>query len=182
MTIDNHKKLVTSCQRGDTQAQEALYRTFSPKMMVVAMRYSNSVHEAEDILQEGFVKVFQKINTLNDHSKVEAWIRKVIVNTALNHSRSKLYMFPMVEVHDDSFTTDRDFGIPSLEVKDLLQLIQSLPDGCQIVFNMYAIEGFSHKEIAEELHISEGTSKSQLSRARMLLRDKLGNRKGVKYG
>lgn len=183
MTFDSlNKKLVHACQKGDAQAQKDLYNLFAPKMYVVALRYSKSKQEAEDILQEGFVKIFQKIKTLKDHSRLQAWITRIIVNSALNINRSKLYMFPMYEVTDMALQTDHDFGLSMLGFKDLLQLIQSLPDGCQMIFNMYAIEGYSHKEIADKLGISPGTSKSQLARARMLLKSKLEEQKKISYG
>ena len=178
MTFDSQNiKLVHACQKGDARAQKELYDLFAPKMMVVAMRYSKTKHEAEDILQEGCVKVFQKINTLKDAKSLQAWITRIIVNAALNNSRSKLYMFPMYEVDDISLQSEQDLGLSMLGFKELLVLIQSLPDGCQMIFNMYVIEGYAHKEIAEKLGISEGTSKSQLARARMILRDTMAAHK-----
>ena len=183
MTFDSQNiKLVNACQKGDARAQKELYNLFAPKMMVVAMRYSKTKHEAEDILQEGFVKVFQKINTLKEAKSLQAWITRIIVNAALNNSRSKLYMFPMHEVDDISLQSEQDLGLSMLGFKELLVLIQSLPDGCQMIFNMYVIEGYAHKEIAEKLGISEGTSKSQLARARMILRDKMEEHKKIRYG
>ncbi len=150
--------------------------------MVIALRYTKSTAEAEDILQEGFLKVFQNIGSLTNESSLDAWIRRIIVNTALNQNRSKIYMFPMTEVDESTSSTVEEFNLSNLGFKELLVLIQSLPDGCRVIFNMYALDGYSHKEIAKMLEISTGTSKSQLSRARELLKSKLGKRREVNYG
>lgn len=147
----------------------------------MALRYTKSQQEGEDVLQEAFVKVFKNIDKLNDADKLAAWIKKIVVNTALNINRSKLYMLPMYDI-PETHTHVEVHGLEQLQFQDLLTLIQQLPTGCQVVFNMYVIEGFSHKEIAEQLNVSEGTSKSQLARARMLLKEKLEERKEVRYG
>lgn len=136
------------------------------------MRYSKTTAEAEDILQEGFVKVFNGLKEFRQESKLETWITRIMVNTALNVQRKKLYLYPMVDVEDVTLP-DVELSVSGINFKQLLEMIQTLPHGCQIVFNMFAIEGFSHKEIAEQLGISEGTSKSQFARARSLLQAKL---------
>lgn len=166
------QELIDGCRRGDRSFQRALYDRFSRKMLVVCLRYSKSSAEAEDILQEAFVKVFQGIKDFRQESKLETWITRIMVNTALNAQRKKLYLFPMVDVEDTNLTTE-EVSITGMNVQDLLEMIQSLPQGCQVVFNMFAIEGYSHKEIADMLGISEGTSKSQYARARSLLQNKL---------
>jgi RNA polymerase sigma factor (sigma-70 family) len=166
------QELIDGCRKGDRSFQRALYDRFSRKMLVVCMRYSKSSAEAEDILQEAFVKVFQGIKDFRQESKLETWITRIMVNTALNAQRKKLYLFPMVDVEDTNLTTE-EVSITGMNVQDLLEMIQSLPQGCQVVFNMFAIEGYSHKEIADMLGISEGTSKSQYARARSLLQNKL---------
>jgi RNA polymerase sigma factor (sigma-70 family) len=166
------QELIDGCRKGDRSFQRALYDRFSRKMLVVCLRYSKSSAEAEDILQEAFVKVFQGIKDFRQESKLETWITRIMVNTALNAQRKKLYLFPMVDVEDTNLT-EEEVSITGMNVQDLLEMIQSLPQGCQVVFNMFAIEGYSHKEIADILGISEGTSKSQYARARSLLQNKL---------
>jgi RNA polymerase sigma factor (sigma-70 family) len=166
------QELIDGCRKGDRSFQRALYDRFSRKMLVVCLRYSKSSAEAEDILQEAFVKVFQGIKDFRQESKLETWITRIMVNTALNAQRKKLYLFPMVDVEDTNLT-EEEVSVTGMNVQDLLEMIQSLPQGCQVVFNMFAIEGYSHKEIADILGISEGTSKSQYARARALLQNKL---------
>jgi RNA polymerase sigma factor (sigma-70 family) len=166
------QELIDGCRKGNRSFQRALYDRFSRKMLVVCLRYSKSSAEAEDILQEAFVKVFQGIKDFRQESKLETWITRIMVNTALNAQRKKLYLFPMVDVEDTNLT-EEEVSITGMNVQDLLEMIQSLPQGCQVVFNMFAIEGYSHKEIADILGISEGTSKSQYARARSLLQNKL---------
>jgi RNA polymerase sigma-70 factor (ECF subfamily) len=141
-------------------------------MLVVCLRYSKTTAEAEDILQEGFVKVFQGIKDFRQEAKLETWITRIMVNTALNVQRKKLYLYPMVDVAEINLP-EEEMSISGIHFTQLLEMIQALPQGCQIVFNLFAIEGYSHKEIAESLGISEGTSKSQFARAKSLLQAKL---------
>jgi len=165
-------ELIEGCRKGDRASQKALYERYCRKMMVVCLRYSKSTLEAEDILQESFVKIFQSIKDFRQEAKLETWITRIMVNTALNSQRKKLYLYPMVDVEEINLPTD-EVSLSGINFNQLLEMVQSLPQGCQIVFNMFAIEGFSHKEIAEMLGISEGTSKSQYARARSLLQSKL---------
>ena len=183
MTFNTYRhNLVKACIKGDRKAQKDLYDLFASKMMVVAFRYTKSTAEAEDILQEGFLKVFQNIGSLSNENSLEAWIRRIIVNKALNQNRSKIYMFPMKEVEESTSSTGEESDLSDLGFKELLVLIQSLPDGCRVIFNMYVMDGYSHKEISKMLEISTGTSKSQLARARELLKSKLGKGSEVNYG
>lgn len=168
----NETGLIEGCRKGDRASQKALYDFFCKKMMVVCLRYSKSIAEAEDILQEGFVKVFQGLGGFRQDAKLETWMTRIMVNTALNHHRKKLYLFPMVDVEKADLIED-EISISGLHFSELLAMVQALPQGCQIVFNLFAIEGYSHKEIAEKLGISEGTSKSQFARARMLLQERI---------
>lgn len=168
----HENELIEGCRKGDRAIQKALYDRYCRKMMVVCMRYSKSTLEAEDILQEGFVKVFHGIKDFRQESKLETWITRIMVNTALNSQRKKLYLFPMVDVEDIDLPED-EISISGIHFNQLLEMIQSLPQGCQVVFNLFAIEGYSHKEIGEMLGISEGTSKSQYARAKSLLQAKL---------
>jgi RNA polymerase sigma-70 factor (ECF subfamily) len=168
----SENELIEGCRKGDRAVQKALYERYCRKMMVVCLRYSKSTLEAEDILQEAFVKVFQAIKDFRQEAKLETWITRIMVNTALNAQRKKLYLYPMVDVEEINLPTD-EVSLSGVNFSQLLEMIQGLPQGCQIVFNLFAIEGFSHKEIAEMLGISEGTSKSQYARARSLLQSKL---------
>lgn len=168
----NEKELIEGCCKGKRASQKALYDHFSKKMMVVCLRYSKSIAEAEDILQEAFVKVFNNLKDFRSESKLETWITRIMVNTALNARRRKMYLYPMVDIENVDLP-DTELSISSIHFSQLLEMIQSLPQGCQVIFNMFAIEGFSHKEIAEMLGISEGTSKSQFARAKSLLQTKL---------
>lgn len=141
-------------------------------MLAVCLRYSKTTAEAEDILQEAFVKVFNAIKDFRQESKLETWITRIMVNTALNAQRRKLYLYPMVDVEEIELP-EEEVSISGIHFNQLIEMIQALPQGCQIVFNLFAIEGFSHKEIAEQLGISEGTSKSQFARAKSLLQQRI---------
>jgi RNA polymerase sigma-70 factor (ECF subfamily) len=129
--------------------------------------------EAEDILQESFIKIFNNLKNLRENSNLPAWIKRIVINTALNHQRGKLYLYPMVDVENTNISYNENVALTDFHQEELLKLIQELPLGCQVIFNLYAIEGYTHKEIAERLDISEGTSKSQYSRAKILLKKKL---------
>ena len=164
--------LVQGCKRGDRQAQEALYRQLVSTMMGICLRYAKDRDDAEDILQTGFIRVFQKISDFRMEGSFEGWVKRIMVNTALEHYRKNLRSLTAIsldEVQEEVGFADWN----ALEVQDLLKLIQSLPNGYRMVFNLYALEGYSHKEIADELGITESGSKSQLSRARALLKEKI---------
>ncbi|HYG04719.1 MAG TPA: RNA polymerase sigma factor [Chryseosolibacter sp.] len=168
----SEEELLNGCKKGNRSFQKALYERYCQKMLVVCLRYSRTTAEAEDILQEAFIKVFHAIKDFRQESKLETWITRIMVNTALNFQRKKLYLFPMVDVQEIELP-EQEISLSSIHFTQLLEMIQSLPQGCQIVFNLFAIEGYNHKEIAETLGISEGTSKSQYSRARLLLQEKI---------
>lgn len=168
----NENELIDGCRKGNRASQKALYDRFCKKMMVVCLRYSKSTPEAEDILQEGFVKVFQGLEGFRQDAKLETWMTRIMVNTALNHHRKKLYLYPMVDVEDIDLP-QTEVSLSGIHFTQLLEMIQALPQGCQVVFNLFAIEGYGHKEISEMLGISEGTSKSQFARARSLLQSRL---------
>lgn len=164
--------LFEGCKRGDRQAQEGLYRALAPTMMGICLRYAKDRDDAEDILQTAFIKVFQKISDFRMEGSFEGWVKRIMVNTALEHYRKNLRSLTAVSL--DEVQEEVSFSAwNSLEVQDLLNLIQSLPNGYRMVFNLYALEGYSHKEIADELGITESGSKSQLSRARALLKEKI---------
>lgn len=172
------KELIKGCAEGDRALQKALYDQYCRKMMAICLRYAHSTQEAEDILQEGFIKIFNSIHSFRSESKLETWITRIIINTALNSNRQKLYMLPMVDVTELQLPEDEGINLSDFNLSELIAIVQSLPDGCRIVFNLFAIEGYGHKEIADMLTISEGTSKSQYNRAKILLRAKLIQEEG----
>lgn len=169
----SEKELIQGCSRGDRASQKALYELYSRKMLAICSRYARSTHEAEDILQEGFVKIFKSIKDFRAESKLSTWITRIMINTALNSQRQKLYLMPMVDVTEVSISEREEVSLSDFHLSELVAMIQGLPDGCRVVFNLFAIEGYSHKEIGEMLEISEGTSKSQFNRAKSLLRAKI---------
>lgn len=170
----NDSALVEKCLEGDSRAQRALFEKFAPKMLGVCMRYTKNMEQAEDVLQDGFVKVFTKLGHYKGDGSLEGWIRRIVVNTALDEIRKNIKFQDNVNVDDVDYKLElNSFIEESMMADDLLLLIQEMPAGYKVVFNMFAIEGFSHKEIAVQLNISENTSKSQYSRARAYLKTKL---------
>jgi len=151
--------------------QEALYQRYAPKMYGVCLRYAGNAEEAEDILQEGFIKVYNKMSSYRGDGSFEGWIRRIFVNTAIEHFRKKIYLQPITEMEENSVEGKYLSVLDNLAEKDIIQLVQQLSPGYRTVFNMYVIEGYTHKQIAEAMGISEGTSKSQLSRAKQILQD-----------
>ncbi|WP_448103411.1 RNA polymerase sigma factor [Pedobacter panaciterrae] len=174
-------ELLEGCKAGNRKMQEALYRQTAPKMLVVCMRYAKDKMEAEDVLQMGYIKIFQKINEYRGDGAFEGWIRKVMVNTAIESYRKNLRTMNVVPIEDAYDQPSTGFDFSRLGMQDLLKVIQKLADGYRLVFNMYIIEGYSHKEIAETLGISEGASKSQLSRARAILKEEIIKMEGINY-
>jgi RNA polymerase sigma-70 factor (ECF subfamily) len=169
----NEYDLAKAVQRQDPKAQSNLYEKFAAKMLVICIRYVGNKTEAEDIMIDGFMRVFDKIHQFNFQGSFEGWIRKIMVNEALMFIRSRKVIevdleYAFAEPSNDALSAD-------IEVSDLLLLIQGLPEGYRTIFNLYAIEGYNHQEIGEMLGISEGTSKSQLSRARAILQHKLNS-------
>ena len=169
------------CKAGTRKMQEALYQQTASKMLVVCMRYAKDRMEAEDVLQMGFIKIFQKIGEYRGDGSFEGWMRRVMVNTAIESYRKNLRTLNVVPIEDAYEQPGVGFDFSRLGMQDLLKVIQKLSDGYRMVFNMYIIEGYSHKEIAETLGISEGASKSQLSRARAILREEIIKMEGIDY-
>lgn len=150
--------------------QRLLYRQFSPKMYGVCLRYCENEDDANDVLQEGFIKVYRSLAKFRGEGSFEGWIRRIFINTAIEHYRKKVKTYNVTEVQENTIE-DTDLNIFSnLAVKDILGIIDKLSPGYKQVFNMHVIEGYSHKEIAEILGITEGTSKSQLARAKGVLK------------
>lgn len=168
----NEKELIKACLNNKQQAQKELYQRFSFMMKGVCLRYAVNHAEAEDILQDSFIKIFNNLKKYEAKGAFGGWIRRITVNTALEHIRKKkldLIDNDLSEI-SSNYLGDDDTAIEQLEVDDLVQKIQQLAPGYRTVFNLYAIEGYTHKEIGKLLKISEGTSKSQLSRARFYLK------------
>ena len=159
--------LVIGCSMGNSRTQHVLYERFSRRMFGVCLRYTANKEEAEDILQEGFVKVFQAIGMWKAIGPLENWIKKIVINTALDHYRQQNNRIQETELFENS--GDGVEPLQQFHAQELLRIIQKLPVGYRTVFNLYAIEGYNHKEIAEMLNVTEGTSKSQYARARMQL-------------
>ncbi len=174
--------LVADCVKGDRAAQRALYQKYAARMMTVCLRYCRCREDAEDVLQDAFVKVFNHINTFRQDSTLAYWIKRIVVNTALNYHRKSVHLYPHLDIDEvHSLGTDST-TLSNYHFKELLQLLQTLPQGCQVIFNLHAIEGYKHREIATMLQISEGTSKSQYARARALLQELITEKGEVKHG
>jgi RNA polymerase sigma factor (sigma-70 family) len=163
--------LISGCINGDRRMQRALYERYAAKMFGVCLRYAGSTEEAEDILQEGFIKVFKKMGSYRGEGSFEGWIRRIFVNTAIEQFRRKTYLQPITEREESTVETNYLSVLDNLAEKDIVKLVQQLSPGYRTVFNMYVVEGYTHRQIADSLGISEGTSKSQLSRAKIILQD-----------
>ena len=166
----DHKKLVTDCIKGRPDAQRQLYQLFAPTMLGVCFRYTKSIADAEDILQDGFVKVFKHLGSYKFEGELGGWIRKIMVNTALNFLKTnKKYQYDLSFGETTLHPVSTNDPAVQLQTKELSELIRQLPTGFQTIFNLHAVEGYTHVEIASMLGISDGTSRSQYARARTLL-------------
>ncbi len=170
------QQLLKGCQEGQATSQQMLYQKYYGKMMSVCLRYASDREEAKDILQDGYIKIFASIVNFKGDGSLEGWVRRIMVNTAINHYHKYKKMQANISIEDDlkqehSFIQgfDEADAIQKINYDDLLALIRELPPAYQAVFNLYVIEGYSHKEIGDLLHINEGTSKSNLAKARMKL-------------
>ncbi len=173
MATPPQQALVQRCIDGQPRAQRELYECFAPKMMGVCMRYAKSPARAEDMLQEGFIKVFQKLEKYQDKGSLEGWIRRIMINTAIDTLRREKHMLQQLEINEAIAEQVNESVLDELEADFLMDRIQELPTGYRLVFNLYAIEGYSHAEIGEQLHITESTSRSQYTRARAMLKKRI---------
>ncbi|MFM6984780.1 MAG: RNA polymerase sigma factor [Chitinophagaceae bacterium] len=170
MTEEN---LIKGCLAEDRECQRELYKRFSGKMMAVCLRYASSRMEAEDMLQEGFIKVFDNIVKFKMEGSLEGWVRRIMVNNAINKIRSNKIKFEEIgNISDDFLQHDKNI-IDKMSEQDILKLISQMPQGYKYVFNMYAIEGLSHKEIADNLGIEEASSRSQYAKAKKYLQQQI---------
>ncbi len=165
--------LIQGCINGDRQMQELLYKRFSSKMYGVCLRYSGSADDANDLLQEGFIKIYKNLGKFRGEGSFEGWVRRIFVNTAIEHFRKKVKLYNVSEVQENTIEDTDVTILDTLAVKDIIVLVNELAPGYKTIFNMHVIEGYSHKEIAEILGINEGTSKSQLARAKGVLKKSL---------
>lgn len=176
------KEIIKGCLSGNRRDQELLYRRHAAKLYAVCLQYSGNDDEARDILQEGFIKIFQNLHNYKHEGSFEGWMRRITVNIALEKFRSKHNLFRVDDIdlipEPESGPDNEDYS--GLEANDLLQIIRELPSKYRMVFNLFAIEGYTHKEISKMVNISEGTSKSNLSRARVILQRRVGSYTGLK--
>ncbi len=175
--------LVEGCRRQDRIVQRLLYERFAGKLFVVCKRYIHDPDEAEDVLQDAFVKIYRHIDSFRFECPLEAWLKRVVINTALKAIRKQKPWEHTSDIQELApVLPQADESLPALNYQYLLKLVQELPPGCRAVFNLYAIEGYNHPEIAALLDIAEGTSKSQYARARGLLQQKLQSDKRLANG
>jgi RNA polymerase sigma factor (sigma-70 family) len=175
------KKIINGCLAGNRRDQELLYRRYAAKLYAVCLQYSGNNEEARDILQDGFIKIFENLVHYKHEGSFEGWMRRITVNTALEKFRSRHNLYRVDDIdliqEPDAEPDNEDYA--GLEAADLLEMIRELTPKYRMVFNLYAIEGYSHKEISKMVNISEGTSKSNLSRARVILQRRVESLTGI---
>ncbi len=171
--MEDFKPIITECVAGNQKALAKLYHQFAPKMFGVCLRYAKDAAEAEDNLQDGFIKVFASLKTFRHDGSLEGWIRRIIINVSLEKIRKQHLMYAVDDVSVFDSVNFSDDVIAKISADDLMKLVQELPPRYRMVFNLYVIEGMSHQEIAKEMSIAEGTSKSNLARAREILKKKV---------
>jgi len=172
--VDAEKELIARCLQGDLLAQEELYERYKRRMYGICLRYAGNALEAQDILQEGFVRAFQQLKQFRFQGPLEAWLRRIFINTAITLAKRENKFNNKVELTSNlQVGNDGSDIFSSLNLQEILQLIQKLPTGYRTVFNLFVMEGYKHKEIGKKLKISENTSKSQLSAAKRRLRAQL---------
>jgi len=177
--LDNKEQieqnLIKGCVNGDRKSQEEFYRIFASKMYTICLSYATIKDDAMDILQDGFIKAFRNIKKFNSEGSLEGWVRRIIVNTAIDYyrkSKKEISFLDSAEIQISDQGKDNVFSNFGLE--DILGYLNKLPEGARLIFNLYAVEGYNHREIAKKLNVTEGTSKSQFNRARTLLKEWMG--------
>jgi RNA polymerase sigma factor (sigma-70 family) len=170
-----HYDLFENCKRGDAKAQRMLYDLFKGRLMGLCRRYAQSREEAQDVLQESFIKIFSKVGQLESVDKLESWMKAITVRTAIDQ-------YHKTKTHDAFFSkmdgaeemkSSHEITLHNFRDEEVMMLVNALPDGCRLVFNLFVVEGYTHSEIAGMMNISEGTSRSQLHHAKYLMREKL---------
>jgi RNA polymerase sigma factor (sigma-70 family) len=173
-TIDERlNDLWEGCLNNNRKQQEALYKLLAPKMMSVCMRYAKDKDTAQDILQDGFMKVFKNMQYYRGEGSREGWVRRIMVHSAINHYRKAKKMVLVDDFSETKLNNGYGYNAHTLDTNDLLKLVQQLPDNYRSIFNMYAIDGYSHKEIGNNLNISEILSRTNLNRARTMLKNQI---------
>ncbi|MHA6281300.1 RNA polymerase sigma factor [Salinimicrobium sp. CAU 1759] len=167
------KKLIKECKKQDLKAQEELYHLYAGRFFALCLKYSGSYEEAQDLLQDGFVKIFTGIHQFKNKGSFEGWMTRIFINTAITRTKKQHLFLAITEDHPDEVHVDYEEHLPDSDF--LFEIIQELSPAYRHVFNLYVLEGHSHKEIAELLQISEGTSKSNLARARQKLKERIEN-------
>ncbi len=176
------EELIHECQKGNRKAQKELYDRFAPILMGICYRYAKDTSEAEDILQEGFVKIYKNITQFKGNGSFEGWMKRIMVNTSVTNYRKNLKRYFQMDISEPYVQNiSSEWRQAEYTQDELMGVIKSLPDGYRTVFNLFAIDGYKHKEIAEMLGIDETTSKSQYSRARKQIQIKLQELSKIKY-
>ena len=179
----DEKILIEKCKKKDNRAQKYLFDKYSPILLGICIRYCKNITEAEDILQEGFIKIFYNLDYYEGKGSFEGWMKRIVVNTAISYYHKNLkhrYQQDITDIQETSIENNK-YETSEFTKDELLNVIQSLPDGYRMAFNLYAIEGYKHKEIAEMLEIDISTSKSQYFRARLQIQKKLKKLKKTRY-
>ncbi|HNQ37157.1 MAG TPA: sigma-70 family RNA polymerase sigma factor [Prolixibacteraceae bacterium] len=171
--LDDFRDIIDACISGDHRAPEKLYRQLAPQMFGVCLRYAKDREEAEDNLHDGFVTVFSKLKDFRHEGSFEGWVRRIMVNISINRYRQKQQLVLVDEERKLDSVVGEEVALGSIPMEELVRVIQELPPRYRMVFNLYVMEGYSHTEISRELGITEGASRSNLSRAREILRAKL---------
>jgi len=177
--VENLEQIIVQCQKGNRKAFKIIYEQFAPKLFAVCLRYCKNRTEAEDLLHEGFIKIFEKIGQFKEEGAFEAWMRRVMVNTVMDYLRNKQKIVfvdereEFLNNYEDKDDDKSDDEIAEVDINKVNELINKLPEKYKLVFNLYVVENYSHEKIASALGISTGTSKSNLSRARKWLKQKL---------
>jgi RNA polymerase sigma-70 factor (ECF subfamily) len=172
----NQEQIIRDCIANKSDAQYKLYKHYASKMYAICLRFAKINQEADDILQEGFIKVFENLKNFRNEGSFEGWIKRIIVNTAINYIKKNTIYHQEEDIENigDIFIDETE-EILNITQDELIKLIQELPSGKRLVFNLYEIEGYTHKQIADMLNISESTSKTQLAKAKIILKEKLKN-------
>jgi RNA polymerase sigma factor (sigma-70 family) len=169
------EEIIRGCKKNDSIAQEALFKLYSKKLMTVCLRYSSCREDAEDLFQESMIKIFQSLHSFEEKGSVEGWMRRIITNNAIKEFRKRKYLSSLSEPESFNLPVFADDDvIEKMSGEELMNVIHKLPEGSRMVFNLFVIEGYSHKEISEMMQITEGTSKSQFFNAKKILKNLLG--------
>jgi RNA polymerase sigma-70 factor (ECF subfamily) len=176
------KEIVTACLQNNREAQQMLYKRFASKMFGICLRFAQKNNQAEDILQEGFIKVYGNLAKFRFEGSLEGWVKRIIVNSAIDYIKKLgMHFQELNEENTENYDIVENEIISNLSVEDLMKIVQALPDSKRLIFNLYAYEGYSHKEIAEKLNISTATSKSQYCKAKKILQEQLNSIKNKNY-